>query len=143
MSIPPFQVDQKMYKHFSATFFRPKHVSFARSHTLASFDDAVVSLSSTSSQSGRMTRSQERLLDVRKCPEPLPITKQPEPSDNILGLGEYTLAFRLSKLEKLFKQSIVFVNRKIQKSPYENPSHPNRSLLRTKNDTTTPASFEP
>ncbi|XP_063916393.1 uncharacterized protein LOC135132287 isoform X3 [Zophobas morio] len=60
-----------------------KHVSFARSHTMASFDDAMTSLSSSSSQLNRMTRSQERLLDVRKS-EGLPITRQPEPSDNLL-----------------------------------------------------------
>ena len=34
-----------------------------------------------------MTRSQERLLDVRKS-EGLPITRQPEPSDNLLIIGE-------------------------------------------------------
>lgn len=67
---------------------RPKHVSFARSHTLTSFDDAVVSLSSSSSNvSSRMAKSQERLLDVRKIPDPIPITKQPEPTDNVLLLG--------------------------------------------------------
>ncbi|KAH0819520.1 hypothetical protein GEV33_003271 [Tenebrio molitor] len=60
-----------------------KHVSFARSHTMASFDDAMASLSSSSSHINRMTRSQERLLDVRKA-DGLPITRQPEPSDNLL-----------------------------------------------------------
>lgn len=34
-----------------------------------------------------MAKSQERLLDVRKIPDPIPITKQPEPTDNVLLLG--------------------------------------------------------
>lgn len=52
-----------------------------------------------------MARSQERLLDVRKSPEPVPITRQPEPSDNILVLGKcHLLPFTLTDvcfLEKL------------------------------------------
>lgn len=67
---------------------RPKHVSFARSHTLTSFDDAVVSLNSSSSHLSRMSRSQERLLDVRKIANPIPITRQPEPSDSIITLDK-------------------------------------------------------
>jgi hypothetical protein len=70
-----------------AAFCSKKHVSFARSHTMASFDDAMASLSSSSSHINRMTRSQERLLDVRKA-DGLPITRQPEPSDNLLIIGE-------------------------------------------------------
>nr|XP_022910341.1 uncharacterized protein LOC111421422 isoform X1 [Onthophagus taurus] len=66
---------------------RPKHVSFARSHTLTSFDDAVVSLSSSSSRiSSKMSRSQERLIDIRKPIIPIPITRQPEPTENLLVL---------------------------------------------------------
>ncbi|KAG5899755.1 hypothetical protein JTB14_006092 [Gonioctena quinquepunctata] len=60
-----------------ATLPGKKHVSFARSHTLASFDDAISSLSSSTSQLSKITKSQERLLDVRKI-EIQPITKQPE-----------------------------------------------------------------
>ncbi|KAK9685689.1 hypothetical protein QE152_g37855 [Popillia japonica] len=65
---------------------RPKHVSFARSHTLTSFDDASVMLGSSTTHISKMSRSQERLIDVRKSPLPLPITRQPEPSENVLVL---------------------------------------------------------
>ncbi|XP_050301865.1 uncharacterized protein LOC126740017 isoform X5 [Anthonomus grandis grandis] len=58
-----------------------KHVSFARSHTLTSFDDAMSSLNSSSSHLNRITRSQERLLDLRKCNEAA-ITKQPKMSES-------------------------------------------------------------
>ncbi|CAG9864745.1 unnamed protein product [Phyllotreta striolata] len=55
-----------------------KHVSFARSHTLASFDSTLSSLSYSTGHLNRITNSQERLLDVRK-PDIQPIiTKQPE-----------------------------------------------------------------
>lgn len=64
-----------------------KHVSFARSHTMASFDDAMASIGSSSSHTNRVTRSQERLLDVRKS-DGLPITRQPELSDNLLLIGK-------------------------------------------------------
>ncbi|CAH1105826.1 unnamed protein product [Psylliodes chrysocephalus] len=58
-----------------------KHVSFARSHTLASFDNALSSLSYSTGHLNKITNSQERLLDVRK-PEIQPIiTKQPEQQD--------------------------------------------------------------
>lgn len=67
-------------------FSRPKHVSFARSHTLTSFDDASVMLGSSTTHISKMSRSQERLIDVRKSPLPLPITRQPEPSENVLVL---------------------------------------------------------
>lgn len=78
---------------------RPKHVSFARSHTLASFDDATVSLSSSSSQINRMTRSQERLLDVRKIPDPVPITRQPEPmgTKSISTIAKFTYLILFQK----------------------------------------------
>lgn len=67
----------------SFIFFRKKHVSFARSHTMASFDDAYSTLSSSTGQLNKIARSQERLLDVRKT-EFQPITKQPE-AENFLG----------------------------------------------------------
>ncbi|XP_028131429.1 uncharacterized protein LOC114327122 isoform X3 [Diabrotica virgifera virgifera] len=55
-----------------------KHVSFARSHTLASFDNALSTLSYSTGHLNQIATSQERLLDVRK-PELTPIiTKQPE-----------------------------------------------------------------
>lgn len=50
---------------------------------MASFDDAYSTLSSSTGQLNKITRSQERLLDVRKT-ELQPITKQPEP-ENFLG----------------------------------------------------------
>lgn len=59
---------------------------------MASFDDAMASLSSSSSHLNRMTRSQERLLDVRKS-EGLPITRQPELSDNLLIIGTSQFPF--------------------------------------------------
>ncbi|XP_056629965.1 uncharacterized protein LOC130440701 isoform X2 [Diorhabda sublineata] len=62
----------------SGTLPGKKHVSFARSHTLASFDNAISTLSCSTGHLNKITNSQERLLDVRK-PELQPIiTKQPE-----------------------------------------------------------------
>lgn len=85
------------HKCHKSLYFRPKHVSFARSHTLTSFDDAVVSLSSSSSNISRVAKSQERLLDVRKIPDPIPITKQPEPTDNVLLLGKTKQIYKQKK----------------------------------------------
>lgn len=60
-------------------------MSFARSHTLASFDNALSSLSYSTGHLNKITNSQERLLDVRK-PEIQPIiTKQPEQQDMFCG----------------------------------------------------------
>ncbi|XP_025837065.1 uncharacterized protein LOC108734776 [Agrilus planipennis] len=66
---------------------RPKHVSFARSHTMTSFDDTSVSFVTSPYQNVRMSRSQERLLGLRRSVDPLPpITRQPTSSDNVASL---------------------------------------------------------
>jgi len=58
--------------------FRMRHVSFARSHTVTSFDN--VSLKSANS-----SKSLERLIDGRKTPEPV----CPVESPKIIVLGIY------------------------------------------------------
>lgn len=52
-------------------FFRMRHVSFARSHTVTSFDN--VSLKSANS-----SKSLERLIDGRKTPEPVGLVESPK-----------------------------------------------------------------
>jgi len=59
--------------------FRMRHVSFARSHTVTSFDN--VSLKSANS-----SKSLERLIDGRKAPEPVSSVESPK----IIVLGIYT-----------------------------------------------------
>lgn len=60
--------------------FRMRHVSFARSHTVTSFDN--VSLKSANS-----SKSLERLIDGRKTPEPIVSSVE---SPKIIVLGIYT-----------------------------------------------------
>lgn len=63
---------------------------------MASFDDAYCTLSSSTGQLNKITRSQERLLDVRKT-ELQPITKQPE-AENFLGKShQHSVEFYLVK----------------------------------------------
>lgn len=68
-------------------FFSKKHVSFARSHTLSSFDEAVISLSSSLSRLNQITKSQERLLEIRKASEIRAVLSQPQTSDEPIVLG--------------------------------------------------------
>lgn len=91
-----------------------KHVSFARSHTLTSFDDAISYLSSSSTTLNRMTRSQERLLEVGT----LPITKQPEPSENILMLGKFKI-FSWQKSDQMVTDKIKRAPMKTQATQTE------------------------
>lgn len=65
---------------------------------MASFDDAYSTLSSSTGQLNKITRSQERLLDVRKT-ELQPITKQPE-AENFLG--ELWITFYSIRLVNIF-----------------------------------------
>ncbi|CAH1984285.1 unnamed protein product [Acanthoscelides obtectus] len=111
-----------------------KHVSFARSHTMASFDDAMSSLSSSTGQLNRITRSQERLLDVRKT-EIQPITKQPEPENFLdkvkraapmktqatqteIGLGRKPLPYSHINLSPKTAQRVKMVSQGAQTNGY-------------------------
>lgn len=68
-------------------FSSKKHVSFARSHTLSSFDEAVISLSSSLNRLNQITKSQERLLEIRKASEIRAVLSQPHTSDETIVLG--------------------------------------------------------
>lgn len=60
-----------------------------------------------------MSRSQERLIDIRKSPLPIPITRQPELSENILVLG-INIVNNLNFT--LYMTFLIFVE-KIKKAP--------------------------
>lgn len=73
---------------------------------MASFDDAYSTLSSSTGQLNKITRSQERLLDVRKT-ELQPITKQPE-AENFLGKFRIFVSYQNFYLNNFFFKIIKY-----------------------------------
>lgn len=70
-----------------------RHVSFARSHTVTSFDN--VSLKSANS-----SKSLERLIDGRKTPEP--VSSVESPKIIVLGIILYNSVIIVGKLKPLY-----------------------------------------
>lgn len=100
-------INNVFYNFFSSK----KHVSFARSHTLSSFDEAVISLSSSLSRLNQITKSQERLLEIRKASEIRAVLSQPHTSDETIVLGIISLCSNFQ----------YYIMRSFQKSLKEDP----------------------